>query len=176
MLSKGGNVVGSVKSESESSAARAPRPAEVALRELIRVFGQLERLQGPYFARFGLTGAQWSVLRNLHRAEAEGLAGLRLTDLGDRLLVRPPSVTGLVDRLEKFGLVTRAGVPTDLRAKHVALTDKGRELVERVLVEHPLRIDALMGGLDEQEQTELFRLLGKLGQHWHDMSNPARPD
>jgi len=130
-------------------------------------------VQSPYFARFGLTGAQWSVLRILHRAEKEGRTGLRLTDLGDLLLVRPPSVTGIVDRLEKFGLVSRAGVPTDLRAKHVALTDEGRKLVERVLEQHAQRIDALMAGLKEAEQAELVRLLGKLGQHLHGMDQPG---
>jgi DNA-binding MarR family transcriptional regulator len=145
-------------------------PPEAALRQLIRVFGLLERVQSPYFARFGLSHAQWSVLRVLYRAEKEGQAGLRLTDLGEQLLVRPPSVTGIVDRLEKFGLVSRAGVPTDARAKHVGLTDEGRKLVERVLEQHGQRIAALMAGLDESEQTELSRLLSKLGQHLHAMA------
>ena len=48
----------------------------------------------PYFARFGITGSQWGILRTLHRAEREGLPSLRVTDLSDRLLVRPPSITG----------------------------------------------------------------------------------
>jgi DNA-binding MarR family transcriptional regulator len=96
-----------------------------------------------------------------------------LIDLGERLLVRPPSVTGIVDRLEKFGLVVRTGVPTDMRAKHVALTTKGRELVERVLEQHTQRIDALMGCLTTAEQTELFRILSKLGQHLHGMVQPG---
>lgn len=157
----------------KKTARSAARPAEAALRELIRVFGLLERVQGPYFARFGLTGAQWGVLRNLHRAEGEGLSGLRLTDLGERLLVRPPSVTGIVDRLEKSGLVSRVGMPTDMRAKQVALTDKGRELVERVLAQHAPRLDALIGCLSEREQTEMFRLLSKLGQHLHGMVQPG---
>jgi MarR family 2-MHQ and catechol resistance regulon transcriptional repressor len=140
-------------------------PAEAALRQLIRAFGLLERVQSSYFARFGLSQAQWSVLRVLHRTESEGRPGLRLTDLGEQLLVRPPSVTGIVDRLQKVGLVSRAGVPTDMRAKHVVLTDEGRQLVERVLEHHSQRIDALMAGLTEAEQTELVRLLEKLGQH-----------
>src|SRR5947207_13806955 len=107
----------------------APRPVTATdspLRELIRTFGLIERVMQPYFARFGISGSQWGVLRNLHRASTEGLPGLRLTDLSERLLIRPPSVTGVVDRLERAGLVVRDSSPTDLRVKQVALTDKGR--------------------------------------------------
>src|SRR5437879_5541328 len=101
------------------------RPTENAFRELIRTFGLAERVMQPYFARFGISAAQWGVLRNLHRAEQEGLPGLRLTELSDRLLVRPPSVNGVVDRLERAGLVVRGGSPTDLRAKQISLTPAG---------------------------------------------------
>src|SRR4051794_4985740 len=122
--------------KSKVLSAKPVRPAESAFRELIRVFGLLERVMQPYFARFGISGSQWGVLRTLHRVEQEGVAGLRLTDLSDRLLLRPPSVTGVIDRLERAGLVARDGSPTDLRAKQVALTDQGRQLVERVLAVH----------------------------------------
>src|SRR5437016_1502421 len=121
-------------------AAVAIRPTEAAFRELIRILGLLERVMQPYFARFGISGSQWGVLRTLHRAEEDGREGLRLTDLSDRLLIRPPSVTGVVDRLERAGLVVRVGSPTDLRAKQVALTPQGRQLVERVLAVHGKQI------------------------------------
>ncbi len=143
----------------------AGRPAEGAFRELLRVLGLLERVMQPYFAQFGISGSQWGVLRNLHRAEQEGLPGLRLTDLSDRLLIRPPSVTGVVDRLERAGLVVRDGSPFDMRAKQVALTAKGRELVERILAVHGQQIEAILGVLKPSEQTELHRLLTRLEQH-----------
>src|SRR5215471_16279693 len=92
------------------------------LREFIRVEGLLERVMQSYFARFGISGSQWGLLRTLHRAEQEEQAGLRLTDLSDRLLIRPPSVTGAVDRLERAGLVVRGNSMADHRAKQVALT------------------------------------------------------
>src|SRR5881227_1384167 len=95
----------------------APKPSEQALRSLIRTLGLLDKVMQPYFARFGISGSQWGVLRNLHRAEAEGLPGLRLTDLSERLLIRPPSVTGVVDRLERLALVVRESVSGDLRAR-----------------------------------------------------------
>jgi DNA-binding MarR family transcriptional regulator len=145
--------------------ATSERPTESAFRELIRTFGHLERVMQSYFAQFGISGSQWGVLRNLHRAELEDLPGLRLTDLSERLLIRPPSVTGVVDRLQRAGLVARKGSPTDLRSKRVALTAKGRELVERVLTVHEKQIGAVMGGLSQAEQKELHRLLHLLGRH-----------
>ena len=48
----------------------------------------------PFFAEFGISGAHWGVLRSLYRAEQENQGEVRLTDLGDRLIIRPPSVSG----------------------------------------------------------------------------------
>jgi DNA-binding MarR family transcriptional regulator len=144
-------------------------PKENAVRQLIRTFGLLERVMQAYFARFGISGSQWGVLRNLHRAEQEGLSGLRLTDLGNRLLISPPSVTGVVDRLVRAGLVVRSGSPTDLRAKRVGLTREGRQLVDRVLQVHENQIDTVLGPLAEDEREELQRLLAKLGQHLQEL-------
>jgi DNA-binding MarR family transcriptional regulator len=141
------------------------RPAEGTFRELLRVLGLLERVMQRYFAQFGISGSQWGVLRNLYREEEQGLPGLRLTDLSERLLIRPPSVTGVVDRLQRAGLVVRDESPLDMRAKQVALTAKGRALVERVLAVHGRQIETVLGGLDPAEQSELQRLLSRLEQH-----------
>jgi DNA-binding MarR family transcriptional regulator len=149
----------------QTVSAPRPRPAEGAFRQMLRTIGLLERVMQPHFARFGITGSQWGVLRNLHRAEQEGHTALRLTDLSERLLIRPPSVTGVVDRLERAGLVTRGESPNDLRAKQVALTPRGRQLVERVLTVHAAGIEAVMGGLSLEEQAQLHGLLGRLEEH-----------
>lgn len=141
------------------------RPAETTFRELIRVLGLVERVMQPYFAQFGISGAQWGVLRNLYRARQQALPGLRLTDLSDRLLVRPPSVTGVVDRLQRAGLVVRDGSTTDLRSKVVRLTDRGCQLVEQILAVHGQKIDAVLEGLAPGEQVELGKLLGRLNRH-----------
>ena len=146
-----------------------PRPAEAAFRELIHTFGLIERVMQPYFAQFGISGSQWGVLRTLHRAEREGNPSLRLTDLGQRLLIRAPSVTGVVDRLTRAGLVSRDESPTDLRSKCVALTDEGRQLVDRVLRIHGRQIETVLGGLSADEQQSLQTLLQRLGYHLDDL-------
>jgi len=129
------------------------------LRELIRIFGLVERIMQPYFARFGISGSQWGILRNLHAAEEAGHPGLRLSELSERLLIRPPSVTGLVDRLVRAGFVARDGSASDLRVKQVQLTRSGRKLVERILQRHQDQIDNLLAGLSDDEQKVLLRLM-----------------
>jgi DNA-binding MarR family transcriptional regulator len=151
------------------SAKSLPAPStsltDNPLREFIRVQGLLERVMQAYFARFGISGSQWGLLRTLHRAEQDGQSGLRLTDLSDRLLIRPPSVTGAVDRLERAGLVARDHAALDHRSKFVTLTRKGRQLIDRILAVHEKQIAKVLGGLNWKEQVEFHRLLRLLGQH-----------
>jgi len=130
----------------------------------------------PYFARYGISGPQWGVLRALQRAEAEGMDGLQLGKLGQRLLVRPPSVTAIVDRLERSGLVARRPDPTDQRAKQVALTTAGRELVARVLVGHPAQIRRIMAGLSPTEQQTFCQLMERLATHLESCSTAGAPN
>jgi len=123
----------------------------------------------PHFARHGISGPQWDVLHNLSRAEMEGEKGLRLRDLADRLLIRPPSVTGVVDRLERQGLVSRSRARGDLRVRRVRLTPAGRALHNRVQTIHAERIQATMSGLSRREQVRLGRLLDRLEVHLRTM-------
>ncbi len=153
----------------DREAERVERPAETAFRALIRVNGLLDRVMQPYFGRFGLSRSQWGVLRSLHRAELRGFAGLRLMDLGDRLLVRPPSVTGLIDRLQRLGYVVRSSSTSDLRGKEVRLTQSGRDLVERILQGHGTHISSVMAGLNIREQLQFRFLLERLATHLESM-------
>jgi DNA-binding MarR family transcriptional regulator len=148
-----------------------------AFRSLIRTLGLLKRVMEPYFAQHGISGAQWGVLRALSRAyEEEGAVdGLRLTDLSDRLLVRPPSVTGAVDRLERMGLVSRDASPTDQRAKLVSLTSVGQQLVDRVREGHAARVQSVLAALSKTERRELHRLLDRLGDHLEVLADEQQP-
>jgi DNA-binding MarR family transcriptional regulator len=146
---------------------------ESAFRSIVRTFGLLDRVMHPYFSRFGISGAQWGVLRTLHRAELEGMAALRVTELGKRLIVRPPSVTSVVDRLERDGLVKREPAIEDRRVKLVSLTPKARELVTQVLEVHGPQIERILAGLSRHEQGELSRLLDRLNGHLDTLAESA---
>jgi DNA-binding MarR family transcriptional regulator len=151
------------------------RATEAAFRALVRTFGLLRRVMEPYFAGFGISSAQWGILRTLHRAEEEGLPHLRLSDLGDRLIVRPASITGAIDRLEKLGLVSRTTCAEDQRVKHVCLTDAGRERVQCVLQHHGNQMTCVLSCLGMEEQEQLRELLERLGRHLESLMDGGGP-
>jgi DNA-binding MarR family transcriptional regulator len=138
---------------------------EPAYQALIRTMGLLRRAMEPCFTRHGISASQWFVLCALNKSEKSGTTGLRLTDLSDSLLVRPPSVTGVVDRLQRMGLVARKASHKDQRAKLVSLTVAGRRLVERVRQGHADQVQKVLAVLSIPEQHELHRLLDRLGEH-----------
>jgi DNA-binding MarR family transcriptional regulator len=152
----------------------SPTAAEGAFRAFIRTFGMLRRFMEPFFSLHGISGSQWGVLRALLRAEKEGLTGLRLTDLGARLLVRPPSVSGVVDRLLRMGLVSRVASSTDLRGKQVSLTEAGRRLVDGAREGHVARIQKVLSVLREEEQEQLQSVLDRIGNHLETLAGGER--
>jgi DNA-binding MarR family transcriptional regulator len=65
---------------------------------------------------------------------------LKAVELARRSRLEPSTITGLLDRMERDGLVTRAPDPHDRRAFRIGLTDAGRrvkpstlEVTQRVL-------------------------------------------
>ncbi len=145
---------------------------EEAFRALVRTYGLMRRVMEPFFVQYGISGSQWGILRALHRAAGEGKSSLRATDLGNRLLIRPPSVSGAVDRLQRHGLVVRVASASDLRAKNLRLTAQGRKLVQQVQDKLAAQVQSVLGKLDEAEQIELHRLLGKLMSHLEPVAQP----
>jgi DNA-binding MarR family transcriptional regulator len=119
----------------------------------------------PRFAQFGISPAQWAILRTIHRSESSGAQPPRVTDLSQQLLLRPPSVTGVVNRLERMRMVAKIASRGDLRFRRVRLTESGRQLVNRVLAGHASWVKGLMIGLSRREQVTLSALLSKLSAH-----------
>jgi DNA-binding MarR family transcriptional regulator len=143
----------------------SPGVTEAVLHSFLHTWGLLRQAQDPYFARFGVTASQWGILRVLQRAELAGETALPLKTVGERLLIQPPSVTGVVDRLERQGLVQRSHSETDLRVRQLSLTPAGRALLGRVLEGHAQRVSSLFAGLLPEEQATMLGLLRKLEAH-----------
>jgi DNA-binding MarR family transcriptional regulator len=85
-----------------------------------------------------------------------------MSELGAILGLAKSSLTGLVDRTERNGLVRREPDPQDTRAVRVALTPAGSRLAEEFYVETCRRIDKLPVALSAAERDTLAGLLGRI--------------
>jgi len=59
--------------------------------------------------------------------------GLSLTQISQGLMLENPTVTGLIDRLEKSGHVKRSDHPNDRRVYLIHLTEKGNKVAKKAL-------------------------------------------
>lgn len=85
-----------------------------------------------------------------------------MRELGPTLGLAKSSLTGLVDRTERNGLVRREPDPGDTRAVRVALTPRGSRLAEEFYTETCRRIENLAAGLGAAERETLAGLLGRV--------------
>jgi DNA-binding MarR family transcriptional regulator len=104
----------------------------------------------------GLTSQQGQLLCVL-MAKPYGMG-----ELGATLRLAKSSLTGLVDRTERNGLVRREADPQDMRAVRVALTAEGRRLAEEFYTETCRRIADLLAGLAPAERDTLASLLRRV--------------
>ncbi|WP_157545464.1 MarR family winged helix-turn-helix transcriptional regulator [Hamadaea tsunoensis] len=79
-----------------------------------------------------------------------------MNELGRLLGLDKSSISGLVDRAERRGLVTRTASAQDRRAVHVATTAAGRRLAAEVETAFSARIGELTAGLAPSDQARLI--------------------
>ena len=113
------------------------------------------------FRRFGLTGSSFNVLMILDGAPEP----LSPHELGERLLVTRGTVTGLLDTLQRQGLVRRIPHPGDRRMLLIELTETGRTVLRKSWRTHFPAQTEMLSVLSDAEKETLVRLLGKLQAH-----------
>ena len=132
-------------------------PEQEATLNIIRTNDQFQNRFGRLFREHGLTSSQYNVLRIL-RGEGKPMPCL---DIAERMVQVVPAMTGLIDRLEKQGLVRRDRCTEDRRVIFIELTDKGAALLQQ-LDEPVMELHrSLVGHLSHVELKELSRLLEK---------------
>lgn len=81
-----------------------------------------------------------------------------------RMVVTRPTVTGILNILERLELVTRSAHGSDGRMRLVSLTDAGRDLVQHVLPEVHRFEEELFSALDATQQSALLESLSAIAE------------
>ena len=94
----------------------------------------------------------------------ETFGDVSLSELSERIRAQNSTVTGIIDRMEREGLVKRERSKEDRRVVHIRLTGKGAELARDIPVE-PMEIlrQAIMS-LSPNEGRELVKISTKLAK------------
>ena len=127
-------------------------PGYRALMELLRTADTVWNASRVFFERWDLSPSQFNVLNLLHFNPA----GLSQTDLSRQLIMHRSNLTGLVDRLEKRGLVARREVAADRRAYSVVLTPAGTRLLREILPRYYEEATRVWDRLPARRATELI--------------------
>ncbi len=108
-------------------------------------------------AAHGLTLPQYTALNVLKHRET----GCTMSELAEAAYQVPATMTGIIDRLAERGLVARRAVPGDRRARHVVLTEAGRQMIEAIEQGRQAHIRGVLAAFTPHERQELQRLMSR---------------
>jgi DNA-binding MarR family transcriptional regulator len=149
-----------------------------AFLHLLRAGDEVFLQMDQNFTDHGISQGRFGVLMQLLSASqmcAESAGGVSPAELAERTGVTRATMTGLIDTLERDGLVRRNADTQDRRMMRVCLTDKGRALMQRILPSHFQRMTAIMQPLDTDERRTLVQLLNKILQHTATLNQASAP-
>lgn len=116
-----------------------------------------KRLSNEYLQKFGISIAQFDTLAQIYIHQPISQQGL-----AEYLTVSRGSVSQMLKRLEKENLITRQQI---WKVKYISLTEKGQELVKKVL---PLQSDfqaSFFDILDDNEKKKLHEMMMKIHKY-----------
>jgi len=107
----------------------------------------------------GLSLPQFGILMQLHHKHNCGIS-----EISERFDITAPAASQLVDKLVQSGLIERTEDSQDRRAKQIALSTKGRAMIEERLGERYPWVDQLIKGLSAVEREVVFEALSILNR------------
>ena len=126
---------------------------------ILYLYTEARRVTKHQAREIGLTGPQVSTLKIL-----EAVGELSLTELSERMSARNSTVTGIVDRMERDGLVVRERSSSDRRVVIIRATDKGKRIAEGVPLGAMEIFSTALSSLGVDDRKELRRILGQLAE------------
>lgn len=124
------------------------------LRPLVEAYFAFLRLDAPNIAKMGLTQPQFDVIVTLGDTE-----GMSCKELAQKTLVTKGTLTGVLDRLEKKGLIERVPSTEDRRFTFIQLTPTGKKRFNQVF---PAQVGYLKPYFDSALTTAEMKALREL--------------
>ncbi len=158
----------------EMSGAALPKDVKAEVDEILEaiiyLYTESRRITKELARRAELTGPQLTVVKIL-----ETVGDLSLSDLSDRIRAQNSTVTGIVDRMEREGLVVRERSTEDKRVVNIRLTEKGERIAREIPVEPMEIFRGALAGLTATEMRDLLRILTKVAHRVQNIVQGKKP-
>lgn len=130
----------------------------------------LQQCYKPWFDKMGITYPQYLVLMVLWEHDNR-----IVSDITEQVQLETNTVTPLLQRMEREGLIVRTASAVDSRQKIVSLTKKGRQLEEQAKeIPGCMVTEMAQEGLDVADLAEMAPMLDKLIVAMNDIKNKNR--
>jgi DNA-binding MarR family transcriptional regulator len=128
---------------------------------LLRTGDSVFASESAFLAEHGISQGRFTVLMLLNR---HCNAPSTPAGLADQAAVTRATMSGLMDTLEKDGMLIRETAQDDRRTVLVRLTEKGQQIIDSLLPDYCRRVSAIMEPLTAPERKQLVHLLQKIQQ------------
>jgi len=130
---------------------------DAILETIIYLYTESRRVTKEMAREVGLTGPQLTVIKLL-----DSFGDLSLSNLSERIRAQNSTVTGIIDRMEREGLVRRERSASDRRVVYIRLSEKGHKLAQKIEVEPMQLFTKALVELSAADLKDFVRILGKL--------------
>jgi DNA-binding MarR family transcriptional regulator len=134
-----------------------PSPYDLLI-EFLRLQAAMERRSEAFFQQYGLTSAQFNILNLLANRGGQ----MEQMELVEELLVGKSSISIVLSRVVREGLVTRMEHPRDRRQVILNLTPEGQALWDKVAPEYQARVEQIFGGQAPADRKRLVEEVRKI--------------
>ena len=115
---------------------------------------------GKSLKPYNVTHEQWTLLKWLWAKD-----GISQKELSERSFKDQPTITRILDKLERRGLIRRQIDAEDRRVSLIYLTNEGQEIKGSLIPLARQALDQCLNGLSEQEQEQPKNLLNRISDN-----------
>lgn len=130
--------------------------------KLLKSFSQFRKTGWHEKQIAGLNPSEIKVLLAIKHSAIEGKTDLKVSEISSILHVTAPTVTQIINKLEKDGYVIRNMDPSDRRAVKIRLTEKGLDITKKARRIFSESFTGLVEFLGEEDSEKLEELLTKV--------------
>lgn len=132
---------------------------------LSRATKAINEVTNQFFQEKGLNPTEFAVLELLYHKGRQPLQ-----KIGSKILLASGSITYVVDKLEKRGLIKRVSCHSDRRVTYAEISEEGAAFMDKIFPEHEQNLHELMDVLTPEEKDTAIELIKKLGLSIKDLS------